>query len=91
MTFDCMKCGACCSAFEVRFLGPHSVNEKYYIKINPTVSELKKDSNMRCCALEGDVGKSVKCSIYEDRPSVCSNFENGGERCIALRKRLSIT
>ena len=46
---------------------------------------------MRCCALEGDVGKSVKCSIYEDRPSVCSNFENGGERCIALRKRLSIT
>lgn len=90
MTFDCTKCGACCSTFEVRFAGPHNISEEYYIKINPNVSELKRDSCNRCSALEGNVGESVKCLIYEDRPYVCSNFISGGERCIALRHRYSI-
>ena len=29
----------------------------------------------RCIALLGDIGRSVRCSIYERRASVCREFE----------------
>jgi Fe-S-cluster containining protein len=90
MSFDCTKCGACCSAYPVHFFKPHNIDEKHYIKINSYINELKRDLDNRCCALEGEVGKSVKCSIYKDRPSACDRFQAGGERCINLRKLRSI-
>jgi Fe-S-cluster containining protein len=29
----------------------------------------------RCIALLGDIGRSVRCSIYDRRPSICREFE----------------
>jgi len=29
----------------------------------------------RCVALQGDLGQKVSCSIYEDRPTPCRDFE----------------
>jgi Fe-S-cluster containining protein len=31
--------------------------------------------SVRCTALEGDVGKGTRCSIYEQRSSTCREFE----------------
>lgn len=45
----------------------------------------------RCVALEGTVGDTVRCAIYDRRPSPCRNFkpsfENGKreERCDQAR------
>lgn len=30
----------------------------------------------RCTALEGEVGKGTRCSIYEQRSSTCREFES---------------
>jgi len=38
-----------------------------------------------CIALKGEPGKSVTCGIYENRPSVCRQFEAGSEACLHLR------
>lgn len=47
----------------------------------------------RCCALQGEIGKAVACSIYSLRASPCRDFppswENmqHNERCDAARQR----
>jgi Fe-S-cluster containining protein len=35
----------------------------------------------RCAALEGSVGKRVRCAIYRDRPAGCRRIEPGDARC----------
>lgn len=45
----------------------------------------------RCIALEGSIGQSVRCSIYERRASPCRNFQASwvdgqhNERCDKAR------
>lgn len=40
-----------------------------------------------CVALEGEIGKKVKCVIYKDRPAVCEEAVKPGDKtCRALRK-----
>lgn len=40
-----------------------------------------------CVALEGAVGKKVKCAVYKNRPAVCSEAVKPGDKtCRALRK-----
>ena len=48
-------------------------------------------SKPRCVALDGELGKQVSCTVYENRPSPCrefmASFENGvrNERCDQAR------
>lgn len=48
-------------------------------------------STPRCIALEGNIGELVRCTIYENRSSVCRDFDaswiNGicNERCDKAR------
>lgn len=46
----------------------------------------QEDGWKKCIALEGHVGVSVSCSVYDKRPSVCSNFEPGSPACIKTRR-----
>jgi Fe-S-cluster containining protein len=45
----------------------------------------------RCASLEGRIGASVRCTIYERRPSPCREFKQSwvdghrNERCDAAR------
>lgn len=41
---------------------------------------------MRCCALRGKT--KFKCTIYENRPAACRDFEVGSEECLAARKEM---
>ena len=47
----------------------------------------------RCIALEGEVGKSVACTIYEQRPGPCRDFAPyaslgiGDDACDRARRR----
>lgn len=38
-----------------------------------------------CSALEGEPGKDVGCSIYEDRPKQCRLFMPGSNMCLNAR------
>jgi Fe-S-cluster containining protein len=43
-----------------------------------------------CMALEGRVGQAVACTIYKDRPTLCSATPAGSELCLAARRRWNL-
>lgn len=84
----CHKCGACCAYFIVAF--PTDEIDMGMGGVVPCAMTLPLDGvrscmkgtngkNHRCVALEGSVGHSVKCAIYEKRPSTCRNFDRAWE------------
>ncbi len=44
----------------------------------------------RCIALEGKLGESVSCTIYELRPSACRKVEAGSKECRDRRRERGI-
>ena len=40
-----------------------------------------------CVGLTGKVGKQVSCTIYEDRPTLCRQFEAGSPECLQRETR----
>lgn len=51
----------------------------------------KKTTALVCAALEGYVGESCSCQIYDHRPYVCRRaVQPGDENCISARARIGI-
>ncbi|ATG17761.1 YkgJ family cysteine cluster protein [Providencia alcalifaciens] len=80
----CVNCGACCAYFRVSFYwaeaeaGGGSVPKHLTEQITPFMSCMQgtnQKPNTRCTALTGNVGECVSCSIYEQRPTPCREFE----------------
>lgn len=44
----------------------------------------------RCAALQGALGRSVSCSIYDDRLAGCRKVEAGSRRCLQYRRERGI-
>lgn len=102
MEFDCVKCGACCcddwdvlldpsetDAYERR---PHllRLTVLYTSRLGWELRFLKKRPGTgTCIALDGDIG-NVRCAIYEDRPSLCRQFEAGSDLCRDARRRFGV-
>lgn len=92
--YDCMKCGACCAYWHnipVREKEVKDIDKrlKIYLKPSPLeprgLSMKSVEGTKRCVGLEGIVGQSVKCSIYDIRPPVCRRFEPGSDLCKKVR------
>ncbi len=49
------------------------------------------DGRPACVAFTGKLGEWCGCSVYEDRPSVCREYENGGHLCREARQRAGLT
>lgn len=80
----CLICGACCALYRASFywgeaadFTPGGVPPEMTEKLNDFRLVMKgtSGSSFRCIALNGFIGRSVSCSIYEQRSSVCSEFE----------------
>lgn len=79
----CQDCGACCACFRVSFYWSEAdpdlggtVPVEMTQKLDPFRSCMRgtDQPNPRCVALEGTIGESVNCTIYEQRPSPCREF-----------------
>lgn len=95
----CQKCGACCAFFRVSFHWSEILTESFAVpaalteKISPHQSAMMgtNQKNPRCVSLDGVIGKSISCQIYENRPEPCRTFlpsyEDGfvNERCEKAR------
>ena len=44
----------------------------------------------RCVALTGEIGKQVSCSIYDQRPSPCREFDIEHAACNRARQRCGL-
>jgi len=84
----CIDCGACCAWFRVSFYwaecqdGGGVVPEEFTEPLSPFLCCMNGTNQRqpRCRALSGEVGKSVRCTIYANRPSPCREFNRAGEQ-----------
>lgn len=92
----CMTCGACCAAYRVSFywaeidernIPSHLVEQLTSVKACMVGTNCSKP---RCAALEGEVGKEVRCTAYEHRPSPCHEVEVGDEKCNHARQKCGL-
>jgi len=79
----CLSCGACCAFFRVSFYWGETTDSSegsvpaYLTEDVTPFYRAMKGSNQnhpRCFALDGEIGTSVCCSIYELRSSSCRDF-----------------
>ena len=97
----CLTCGACCAFYRASFYWaetasgtPGGVPDQLTEKINDFRVQMKgtRGPKPRCIALMGSIGQSVYCSVYEQRASVCRDFQPSlldgavNERCDRARQ-----
>jgi Fe-S-cluster containining protein len=84
----CNNCGACCAIWKVCFPAIEVDTRKtggVPIEFTVPVSETRfamKGTELRqkrCCALKGQIGSRVSCSIYPSRPTACKEFKASWE------------
>ncbi|MFM8863911.1 MAG: YkgJ family cysteine cluster protein [Limnohabitans sp.] len=89
----CTRCGACCASFRVSFYWAEAeargLPGHVYEPLTPVLACMKgtNSKHPRCMALSGEVGKQVKCTVYEHRTSPCHEVEVGDRQCLKARAR----
>lgn len=78
----CANCKACCCSLEVMIISNTNVPPQHI-----TINEFGGESMLRlndgwCSALDRD---THMCTIYENRPWVCREFEMGSYECVDER------
>ena len=103
-TPDCAPCGACCrEAFDSVPVEAHDTrtlqNRPDWIRVAadgwrdlPRVPS-PTGCGTRCAGLVGDGAAETpfRCTIYADRPSACSELEEGSDGCLFARRRVGLT
>lgn len=102
MKNQCLYCGACCAYYRAAFYWTEAddapdgtVPVALTVQVTPMQRAMRgtERSKPRCCALQGEVGQTVSCSIYPLRASPCREFtaswENNqkNDRCDAARRK----
>lgn len=100
--FDCATCGACCrEAFDSVPVGPEDErmarNQPALVRTQPDgwreILRVPSPSGCgtRCAALVGDGAQApFRCTVYEDRPTACSELDVGSEGCLFARARVGL-
>ncbi len=85
----CLSCGACCTFFRVSFYWAEAeqMPADYVEHLTPVYSCMKgtNQATPRCIALQGEVGKSVSCGMYEQRSSSCKEVQIADHQCNKAR------
>ncbi|MDB1126133.1 YkgJ family cysteine cluster protein [Vibrio algarum] len=77
-TISCLDCKACCCRLEVMILTDTGVPEEH-IKVDRWGAEtMRQLDDGKCSALNRE---TMMCTIYENRPWVCREFEMGSFEC----------
>lgn len=102
MSNPCVSCGACCATYRVSFYCGETdefpggcVPSGLVEQVTSVMACMRGTAAQppRCIALHGEVGKSVSCAIYEQRPSPCREFAplaavgRSDEACADARRR----
>ena len=83
----CATCSACCCRLEVLLLTDTGVPRRY-VDTDPWGREvMARLDDGWCAALDRE---HMRCSIYQDRPGICRDFEMGGDDCLAERGAVAV-
>lgn len=91
MSLDCRACGACCAYSESwpTFIGDGDSAGIADELIDFDHGRMQSHGN-RCVALAGEIGRRAHCSVYENRPLVCREFQAGSEDCLMVRRSFGL-
>ena len=91
MDLDCLACGACCAFSESwpAFIGDGD-GEGIPDELIDFERERMQCYGDRCSALVGEIGSRAQCSVYDNRPLVCREFQPGSEDCIMVRRQFKL-
>lgn len=90
---DCQRCGACCASYRVGFYWAELERWGLDVALTESVSPLYRcmagtsASAPHCIALAGEVGRTVSCRVYAQRPSPCRELQPGDPQCLRARAR----
>lgn len=97
---DCRTCGVCCvgNAYDETFIdllpeeaARFPVRWVIYDR-NGYAALATRGRTGRCIALRGSVGCAVECQVYEERPNVCRNaLQPGDKLCRQIRRENELT
>ena len=80
---SCSNCKACCCRLEVMLITETGVPEEHIIRDSWGGEVMKRLDDGWCSALDR---KTMLCSIYENRPWICREFEMGSFECKTERQ-----
>jgi Fe-S-cluster containining protein len=95
----CQTCGACCASFRVdfhpvelaggAFAWGQGVPLAMTVPLTPAIVRMVGTDTAapRCIGLAGEIGKGVACTIYQERPSPCREFDTSHDACARARQR----
>jgi len=78
----CSNCKACCCSLEVLLISDTGVPEQHIYVDKDGNESMHRLEDGRCSALDRD---TLMCTIYDNRPWVCREFEMGSYECINER------
>lgn len=93
---ECVTCGVCCSLPLVVVVprgDEERLTEYWDILVGDVVVERVVGRDLatgRCINLDGTLGESIACKIYQDRPNTCRIFDAGSDRCLEYRRMYGI-
>jgi Fe-S-cluster containining protein len=91
----CVNCGACCASYRVEFAMYEldSCGGTVPTSLTEPVGGIRcrmqgtGEVPIRCVALTGQVGETVGCNIYLQRPLPCRELQEGSYSCEKARAR----
>ena len=103
---DCQTCGACCCNTNVNraenypwyvevqddstLLNRPDLVTRYVVRDHDGTPHMRLDDDGRCSALQGKLGRNVRCMVYAHRPKGCRRVQPGDEDCLRARKERGI-
>ena len=79
---NCTNCEACCCRLEAMLFNDTEVPDKYIVIDSRGERSMARLEDGWCSALDR---KTMRCTIYENRPWICREFEVGEDECISAR------
>lgn len=83
---SCSNCQACCCQLEVMIISDTGVPKKHIAFDKWGGETMLRLNDGWCSALDRD---TFMCTIYENRPWICREFETGSFECLTERKQLT--
>lgn len=84
-SISCSTCEACCCRLEVMLMGDDDIPAELTVEDRWGGAVMRRVADGWCAALDRG---SMKCTIYDDRPGVCRDYQAGASECIGERSRL---
>ncbi|MEH6651721.1 MAG: YkgJ family cysteine cluster protein [Motiliproteus sp.] len=84
---SCDNCEACCCRLKVMLFTDTGVPDRFIESDDWGALSMRQLDDGWCAALDRN---SLRCSIYQQRPLICREFEMGAEECLTERAEIII-